>query len=170
MTNTFTIRSQNSQYANSARDCVMMISPSTMQVTLRYIGLRTYLYNPRTTRCRGGSTGESVPRPVRANSKMQANRRMMPSALHIIPKTMRGVIGVRLTSLRPKNIHGTYPATNPGSNTVHNRLRSVSQRAEPVLILRTLRSTNQKASVNISEFSPAYPLLEVNRVEVAIQS
>jgi hypothetical protein len=36
-----------------------------------YIGFRTHRYSPRTTRCRGGSNGAGVPRPVHAKSKTQ---------------------------------------------------------------------------------------------------
>ena len=45
-------------------------------------GLRTYRYSPRTTRCRGGSSGDNVPRPMVAKSTMHATSSAAPSAIN----------------------------------------------------------------------------------------
>jgi hypothetical protein len=46
-----------------------------------YIGFRTHRYSPRTTRCRGGSNGAGVPRPVHAKSKTQRTMIAAPTVI-----------------------------------------------------------------------------------------
>jgi hypothetical protein len=104
--------------------------PHTIKVTHRYIGLRTYRYKPRTTRTRGGSIGASVPRPERANSKMQTPRSAVPRPMRSRLIQSNGIRWSNTTDRSPKKRQGRYPAKKPGKTIVQKRLRPASQARE----------------------------------------
>src|SRR5258708_29369342 len=88
---------------------------------------RTHRYNPRTTRCRGGSNGAGVPRPVHAKSKTQ---RTMIAAPTII--SAGAAAFVRSSSVTPR-----AAAIHLGTNQIQSAAKSAAKNAER-------RSANQR--------------------------
>src|SRR5262249_18094178 len=84
--------------------------------TARYMGLRTYRYSPRTTRCSGGAGGAGVPRPSIANC---ATDPRTPGArgTHSPPPMPRTGPGTAAPACQPVSHQGTSPATTPGAIT-----------------------------------------------------
>src|SRR5215831_2138496 len=76
-------------------------------VTARYIGLRTYRYSPRTTRCSVGAGGAGVPRPSIVNCANDPSSVAAPAAISSPPATR----------CQPVSHQGTSPATTPGAIT-----------------------------------------------------
>src|SRR6516165_2583487 len=84
--------------------------------TARYMGLRTYRYSPRTTRCSVGAAGAGVPRPSSANCANDPSSVAAPAAISSPPATRTGT-GHPPPCCQPVSHQGTSPATTPGATT-----------------------------------------------------
>src|SRR5262245_25738185 len=87
-----------------------------IDTTARYIGLRTYRYSPRTTRCSVGAGGAGVPRPSIVNCADDPSSAAAPAAISRPPATRTGT-GHSAPCCQPVSHQGTSPATTPGAMT-----------------------------------------------------
>src|SRR5262249_40751059 len=87
-----------------------------IDTTARYIGLRTYRYSPRTTRCSVGAGGAGVPRPSVANCVNDPSSAAAPAAISTPPANRTGT-GHAAPCCQPVSHQGTSPATTPGATT-----------------------------------------------------
>src|SRR5262249_40997426 len=90
--------------------------PAMPASTARYMGLRTYRYSPRTTRCSVGAGGAGVPRPSVANCVNDPSSAAAPAAISTPPANRTGT-GHAAPCCQPVSHQGTSPATTPGATT-----------------------------------------------------
>src|SRR5216684_1367272 len=118
----------------SLRIAVSASAPPMRNVPIpTYIGFRTHRYSPRTTRCRGGSNGAGVPRPVHAKSKTQRTMIAAPTVI-----SARAAAFGRNSSVTPR-----ATAIHLGMNQIQSATKSAAKNAER-------RSANQRLDMAAS--------------------